>query len=165
MSDLLAHAGIDSHRLIAAAHEVAHAIGFAAAGVAVTEIEVYGHGENAAGHVFVPGGIDVTNLRGFAVAHFAGRAADLRWCDEHQLPPAPERTCATDMAMVREFIRDAGRETKAHGEKKFSPGLASLRSEATRFVRAHWSTVARLAPRLARTGSLNPDRIPLAIFP
>ncbi|HEY3482023.1 MAG TPA: hypothetical protein VGL02_24265 [Streptomyces sp.] len=160
MSDLLAHAGLDPDRLIAAAHEVAHALGFAAAGVPVTEIKVYGRGADAAGHVFVPGGIEVTNLRGFAVAHFAGRAADLRWCDEHDLPPAPERTCATDMRLVRDFIRDAGRHAKAQGEK-FAPGWGSLRNEAHRFVCAHWPTIARLAPRLARTGSLSPDRIPL----
>jgi hypothetical protein len=157
MSDLLAHAGIDPDRLIAAAHEVAHALGFAAAGVAVTEIKVYGRGASAAGHVYVPGGTTVTNLRGFAVAHFAGRAADLRWCEAHELPPAPERTCATDMQLVREFLR----EVKRQGEK-FAPGWGSLRSEAGRFVRAQWPTITRLAPRLARTGSLSPDRFPLA---
>lgn len=161
MTDPLALAALDTGRLIAAAHEVAHALGFAAAGVAVTEIKVYGRGDSAAGHVFVPGGIEVANLRGFAVAHFAGRAADLRWCDAHGLPPHPERVCATDMKLVREFIRDAGRHAKTQGEK-FAPGHASLRSEAARFVRAHWSTIARLAPHLAKSGSLDPSRFPVS---
>lgn len=165
MSDLIEHAGIDPYRLAAAAHEVAHALGFAAAGVPCLEITIKGHGKDVSGYVEPAGGIVVTDLHAFAVAHLAGRAADLRWCELHALPELPERTCRSDEQDLRTFLRDAGREAKGRGEKRYAPSFGSLRHDAHRFVCTHWSTIARLAPKLARAGHLSPNRIPLALFP
>jgi hypothetical protein len=150
MSDLIEHAGIDPYRLIAAAHEIAHALGFAAAGVLVTEIEVHGRGESVGGSVFVPGNAVVNDLRAFGMAHLAGRAADLRWCDEHGLARLPERTCAADSKELRLFMREA----------KHTQSLGSVRRDAERFVRANWSRITRLAPRLATRGRLSPTTLP-----
>lgn len=153
MSDLIEHAGIDPFRLIAAAHEIAHALGFAAAGVPVTEIEVYGRGESVGGSVFVPGNMPVSDLRAFGMAHLAGRAADLRWCDEHGLQRMPERTCHADHKLLREFMREA----------QHTQTLGSVRRDAERFVRANWSRITRFAPRLATRGHLSPATLPAPV--
>uniref|UniRef100_UPI003F494324 hypothetical protein n=1 Tax=Amycolatopsis sp. CA-082387 TaxID=3239918 RepID=UPI003F494324 len=153
MSDLIEHAGIDPYRLVAAAHEIAHALGFAAAGVLVTEIKVRGRGESVSGYVFVPGNTVVHDLRAFAMAHLAGRAADLRWCDEHGLARLPERTCAPDSKDLKQFMRDA----------QHTQTLGSVRRDAERFVHANWSRITRLAPRLATRGQLSPASLPVPV--
>ncbi|MGW7537802.1 hypothetical protein [Amycolatopsis sp. NPDC054798] len=149
--------GADPDRLATAAHEIAHALAFGAAHVSLGEIRVFGRGNGAHGHVTLDGEvrIDKGNARMFAIAHYAGRAGSLRWRETHGMNPYDEHRCATDMKFAREFFREARKEGIP-----LNTAQSGLRRDADRFVRTHWRIICRLAPVLARAGSLNPNRVP-----
>lgn len=139
-------AGIDPHRLIAAAHELGHYLIFTAAGIEVSEIRVIGRGSSAAGYVCVPPGqsLDEKQQRQLLVGGLAGRQADLRFCEQFGLPPQPAYTCASDMKIVRRDRR----------QMQDSTWISTLRAEARRLVLKHWPHIVRRAPQLARRGTL-----------
>jgi hypothetical protein len=136
---------LDPWRLAAAAHELGHLVCFRAANIQVTEIVVRGHGERVSGHVWVPAQpLPDKSVRLYLSANLAGRAADLRWCDEVGMKPLPERTCADDWNGFRKHRRELG-----------TPHWQSThQSDARRVVAAHWALICRWAPKLARRGSL-----------
>ncbi|MDT8916230.1 hypothetical protein [Amycolatopsis sp. PS_44_ISF1] len=144
----------DSSRLAAAAHELAHAIGFRRAGVSITEIRVKGRGAAVHGWVYVPGNQKIRDPRGYLVAVMAGRAGDLRWADEHGQHPLPARTCDDDMTEARKLLREWELK-KDHSKRELQVAARSL-------VRAHWRHIVRLVPELAAHGRLSPSRIPSA---
>ncbi|MFD9966169.1 hypothetical protein [Amycolatopsis sp. NPDC058986] len=142
---------IDPDRLVAAAHELAHAAGFRRAGVAITEIRVYGHGDRAAGHVDVAGNVPIPNPRLYFAAVLAGRVADLRWCEENGLPQRAPRTCADDMRYFRQLYREWRRKNQ---------GTNALWADARALVRDIWPRLVLLAPSLAVRGRLALSKIP-----
>ena len=137
---------LDPHRLLVAAHELAHAIGFRRAGIELTAIRVWGRGQTTQGHVdIVQYQVHtVPAARAYLAGLLAGREASLRWCEENGLP-FQEHTCSTDLANFRRQRRtDLGRQVSK------GAALADARS----LVRTHWPRIVRLAPRLARAGHI-----------
>lgn len=145
-------AGIDTHRLVVAAHELAHALVFRAAGIEITDIRVLGTGSGARGYVRVAGNqaLNKRQARQYLVAVVAGREGDLRWCDQHGLDRWPDHVCADDFADLRKMRR----EFREQGELHRGTGTGELRAEARLRVRTYWPRITRLAPRLARRGSI-----------
>jgi hypothetical protein len=144
---------IDPHRLLIAAHELGHALAWRALGFTVDEVWVKGRGPAAHGRVW----LDITHVkpwtltheRGFHTGLFAGREAELRWCNEHGLP-INEASCSEDMAQhARRRRTSLGRQVRPR----------EAEAEARRLVRRYWPRLVRLAPHLAIRGSLPTSRI------
>lgn len=137
----------EQYRMLVAAHELGHVIGCRANGLDVYEIKLSGRGSNTAGIVrwHTPGGID--GFRASMVALLAGRAADLKWCEETGTP-AVSSGCSGDMAEYRRMRRQWPR---AWGRV---PADREIRANADTIIRRQWAHVVRLAPRLAERGRL-----------
>lgn len=143
----------DPHRLVAAAHELGHAIVWRVSGFTVTEIWVKGRGLAAHGHVWLAQTDDqihtVTAERHIQAGLLAGREAQRCWCDHTGEPIA--FNCDVDDAEYRRRRRTTLGRLISRNE---------VRATANRLVRTHWHTITRLAPHLARTGHLSPARLP-----
>lgn len=155
MIDASAIEGIDPARLSAAAHELAHYLTFRDADIQISEVRVYGRGDNAAGHVLIAQDrFDGPQARALLIGSLAGRQGDLMWCDELGWPHVPEHTCAGDMRIYRRQYREIRKIRHDLQIKGITDG--ALRADARRQVRQHWPRIVRLTPKLARRGSLTP---------
>lgn len=143
---------IDPHRLVVAAHELGHAIVWAASGFTISEIWVKGHGDGVHGWVSLANPDDHYTPEGecgYQAGLLAAGEAERRWCD--QVGMAFDGSgCRDDYAKLRKRTR-----TKLGSQVRRS----AARSEAQRLVRVHWKRIVRLAPTLAVRGSLSPSRI------
>lgn len=138
---------VDHTRMVAAAHEVGHLVGLRLAGQQVTAVRVIGHGTHAYGYVHADITIaDREQGRAVLVATLAGGMAGATWCERHGLTQPGTGACSTDMTIYRRYRRSPLLRDLGHGE---------LRASARRLVRQHWREIERLAPRLARRGSLS----------
>jgi hypothetical protein len=137
---------LDPLRLVVAAHELGHALTWAAAGMPIVKIWVDGYGEQAHGYVRLDRKKlkDAAEARDYLVGMLAGRAADIRWCDEHGLTHH-EYTCADDLASFR--------KSRKHPWVRDIPD-SEFYTAARIVVRQHWPQICRLAPRLSRHGSI-----------
>lgn len=130
-----------------AAHELGHVVACRAGGLPVREIKLSGRGSNTEGVVrwHEPGGIE-GYLAGL-IARLAGRAADLRWCEETGTPN-DSNGCSYDITEYRKMRRAW---PSAWGR---IPSDRELRTAADRLVRRQWPRILRLAPQLALRGRL-----------
>lgn len=139
--------GRDPDRLICAAHELGHLVGFRAAGVPIAAIKIDGHGRHATGYVREAGIVHFPNAaaaRHYLVALLAGKEAGLRWCDRYDLDYGNR-----DDIDLRFFHQDRARWRITLSESRG-------RTLARRLVDQQWPTITRLAPRLAERGRLDP---------
>lgn len=140
---------LDPVRLMVAAHELGHAIVWSATGMRVEFIEVTGHGRATQGCVRLANRARLSSAadcRSYLVGMLAGHEAEIRWCAATDTRPIADG-CAEDR---REFAY-MYRRRRQWG---VTDARAALRTQARHLVRAHWPTIARLAPRLAHRGSL-----------
>jgi len=137
---------LDPHRLTVSAHELGHAIAWSAAGMPIVDIWVKGHGEQAHGYVRLDGRKlrDAAEARDYLVGMLAGRAASIRWCDEHGLTHH-EHTCADDLASFR--------KSRQHPWVRDIPDR-EFHAAARLVVRQHWPRIIRRAPQLSCRGSI-----------
>lgn len=138
----VAAADLDPELLIAAAHEVGHAVLAHAYGITVVSIQVDRTaytGMTVRDLDRFPPGV----LRAALIGDLAGFEAERLWCARHG-GHADRARSATDFAQVATYRRRAGLIA------------AEARRQARLVLRRHWSTVERLAPRLARHGEVAP---------
>ncbi|HEX6351718.1 hypothetical protein, partial [Actinophytocola sp.] len=130
-----------------------HAIVWRAVGLDIDEILVRGHGAAAHGHVWlVQTETEIRTVDQERAVHtglVAGRVAQLEWCRSTDV--GIDVSCATDDRLYR-----ARRHTPLGREVNPS----TVHADATRLVRMHWRSIARLAPLLAEAGRLSPRRLP-----
>lgn len=140
--------GIDPYRLVVAAHELGHLVGYQLAGLTIHEVRVLGEGDAAEGYVRLDprGARGAHQARAYMVGLLAGRVAGVRWCELHGVAHRDD-ACTTDRTLYRRF--------RTHPLVRDVPD-AEFRAAAQQLVRTHWPRIARLAPRLARRGWLAP---------
>lgn len=147
------HTWTDAHRLVAAAHELGHAVVWKAVGFDIDEIWVRGHGPAAYGDVCLIQTED--QIRTIGQEHavqtglLAGEVAQHRWCQ--QVDTAIEFSCAADERHYR------ARRRSRLGRKV---SRSTVNADARRLVNTHWDVIARLTPVLADSGRLSPGRLP-----
>lgn len=148
----------DPHRLVAAAHELGHAIAWRASGLDIAEIWIKGRGTATHGHVWlVQTDTEIRTLDDELAVQaglLAGRIAQELWCDRTNV--AIPFSCADDETLYR-----ARRRTPLGHQVSRTAARTAARS----LVRARWSAITRLAPVLARAGRLSPDRLPTCSTP
>ena len=148
---------VDPVRLMVAAHELGHAAVWSATGMRVELIEVTGHGLRTQGTVQLANNARLSSAadcRSYLVGMLAGREAEDRWCTVTGTRPVADG-CADD----RRAFGYMYRRRRPWG---VTETRAELRAQARQLVRQHWPTIARLAPRLARRGSLPTTALPTA---
>jgi hypothetical protein len=139
--------GDPRYRLATAAHEAGHYVVWRAGGVEIHQVYIR---EQATGTT----GYTETELyrlespeqaRSCLLGLLAGRAAQVRWCEERGLVTPGDEHWAEDMRRVQVMIRDP-----------HAAGLSTtvLALESARLVRAHWADVVAVARRLDRRGRL-----------
>lgn len=139
-------ADLDPELLIAAAHELGHAVLARAHGITVLSIEV--DRADYTGLTRRDPGLDYDRcppevLRAGLFGDVAGFEAERMWCARHG-GQANKRCSRVDFSQFAQYRGRAGlTETEA-------------RRQARLVLRQHWSTVERLAPRLARHGEIPP---------
>lgn len=136
----------DPMRLCVAAHELGHYLAWRTAEIEVKCIRIDGRGRNAHGLVQTSHRRlrDPKQTRGYLVGLLAGRSAGKRWSELNDLE-FDEYPSSYDMQVYRRLHKHA-----------WVSGLTDreLQVEASRFVRANWARIERLAPELARRGRL-----------
>lgn len=141
------HAGIDPDRLIVAAHEIGHVVGFRKAGVPLVAIRVLRAGHRAHGYVQETGEVALSDREAaitYLVALLAGKEAGLAWCDEYGLDYGQRED--TDLDGFHHQRREWG----------ISLPEPRARDLARRLVIDRWAVIQRLAPVLAARGALAP---------
>lgn len=140
------HPNLDTQRLRVAAHELGHFLAWQQADMQITDVWVRGHGPDATGRVELSGRgcRDATQAHAYLVGLLAGRAADKRWCAQHDLEHDP----AHSRGDLREF-----RHQRRHPWVR-DLSDADLAADADHLVRAEWRHIERLTPALARQGHL-----------
>lgn len=139
---------LDPQRLHIAHHELGHWIAWNAyPTVGTKDIQVWGYGRNAEGHV-TPGTDgrlrNQQQCRDFLIGLLAGREADAYYCTRAGIRFNPTHSKADLRAFRRihkhEWVRDVA--------------ATEFRTLAREIVHANWSHIVRLAPTLARRGHL-----------
>lgn len=140
----------DPWRLHCAAHELGHALAWRSLGFEVRSTTVTGSGSSVSGETRLTN--ESKNLhnpqrcRDYLVGLLAGREADILWA-RHAGRPFRERHSSADLQVYRKIHRHEWVKDISDRE---------LRCEATRLVKASWSQIVRLAPRLAQHGDVQP---------
>lgn len=137
---------IDPFRLHVAAHELGHMITWEVLGLAVKEALVWGHGTEAEGRVRLNDQRlrNPAECRDYLFGLLAGREADIQWCRTTGRTFHPH-TCSGDLKVFRAM--------RKHQWVSDIPD-AEFRANARGLVLTHWRRITRLAPVLARRGSL-----------
>lgn len=146
---------LDPVRLMVAAHELGHAVVFLVTGLRIESIQVTGHGRRTEGFVDVADNARLSSTadcRSYLLGMLAGREAGDRWCQVTGTGPFADG-CAEDLRAFRYQYR----RRRPWG---VTESRAELRNQTRQLVRQHWPIIARLAPRLARRGSLPVTDLP-----
>lgn len=134
--------------LCAAMHEAGHAVAFQAAGAKVLSIQVYAHGNTAAGDCYVDDD-QIPDLPKYLTAIMAGTEAQARWLARyhgHTLGSARREIGSGSAHDKRDFARYA----RGSGISE-----ARARRKAQSFVSSHWGRIERLGKKLAKRGRLS----------
>jgi len=138
----------DPWRLHCAAHELGHMLVWQASGFEVHSIAVDGYGSDVQGWTRLTKAgknlFDQQRCRDYLVGLLAGREADIQWA-RHSGRPFRERHSKADLKTFRQIHR--------HWWMRGVP-VEELRDQARAAVLDQWSSIVRLAPRLAARGEL-----------